>query len=87
MRNKEVQMRELDKFRENGTQLNKHWVRKENKNDSLGEVRVGGAVPVRWQSAQAKSELSRLSHSLLILSCQLGEHACYSSPQKAETEG
>lgn len=33
MRNKEVQMRELDKFRENGTQLNKHWVGKENKND------------------------------------------------------
>lgn len=80
-------MRELDTFMENETQLNKHWVRKENKNDSLGEVWVEGAVPVRWQSAQAKSELSTLSRSLLILSCQLAEHACYSSSQKAEAGG
>lgn len=80
-------MRELDKFRKNGTQLNKHWVRKENKNDSLGEARVGRAVPVRWQSAEAKSELRMLSHSLLILSCQLGEHARYFSPQKVEAGG
>lgn len=29
-------MRELDKFMENEIQLNKHWVRKENKNEALG---------------------------------------------------
>lgn len=34
-------MREHDKCMENETQLNKHWVMKENKNDSRGEV--GGA--------------------------------------------
>lgn len=53
-------MRELDKFMENETQLNKHGAKKENKNEALGG---GGSGSSPCRMAECTSEI-RARHAL-----------------------